>query len=488
MERYPPAIGKVQTLPVCPPFSVAARRQAVFCGWASVLPLPAQEILRMNGGVEINNSNDASGNGLGLFRATGIYVGAILGSGVLVLPAIAAKEAGPASLLAWAVLLVFCIPVAFSFAEMSRQQPDAGGIAHFVKRAFGRRASVVAGYLFYFSIPFGAPATAVIGGNYIAHAVGGGREAAVLAAAVILLAAFASNAVGIRVSSRMQLALMVLLVGLLALAVVLAAPHAKAENFQPFAPHGYWAVGGAASLLFFCFAGWEAVSHLAGEFRNPGRDLRRATWLTLIVVGAVYIGVVAASVAVLGPELPATAVPVAALLENGLGSLAAPLTAVAAAVLTFGPINTFVAGASRLGASLASDGVLPPALARGAGRGQVPAGSLATLAVLTLLSFAAAIAGLTDMQFQIGAASACFTAVTAFGLAAGIRLLQPRTVAWYGVIVAAAVMVAVLLFSGWALAVPLALAAAAVGVGRRFGRSPAPEAAPLGQPKAAARL
>ena len=215
---------------------------AVFCGWPSVLPLPAPETLRLNGGVEINKSNSdsssasGSGNGLGLFRATGIYVGAILGSGVLVLPAIAAKEAGPASLLAWAVLLVFCIPVAFSFAEMSRQQPDAGGIAHFVKRAFGRRASVVAGYLFYFSIPFGAPATAVIGGNYIAHAVGGGRETAVLAAAVILLAAFASNAVGIRVSSRMQLALMVLLVGLLVLAVVLAAPHAKGGKFPTLRP------------------------------------------------------------------------------------------------------------------------------------------------------------------------------------------------------------------------------------------------------------
>ena len=61
--------------------------------------------------------------------------------------------------------------------------------------------------------------------------------------------------------------------------------------------------------------------------------------------------------------------PIAQLLEKGLGGLAAPLTAVAAAVLTFGPINTFVAGASRLGASLASDGVLPRALARGAGRG-----------------------------------------------------------------------------------------------------------------------
>ncbi|MDI3212163.1 amino acid permease [Arthrobacter sp. AL12] len=173
--------------------------------------------------------------------------------------------------------------MAFSFAEMSRQQPDAGGIAHFVARACGRRASAVAGYLFYFAIPFGAPATAVIGGNYIAHALGGGRGTALAAAGLLLTAAFAGNAVGIRMSSGIQLVLMVLLVGLLALA--LAAPYARAENFEPFAPHGYWAVGGVASLLFFCFAGWEAVTRLAGEFRHPERDLKRATWLTLVVVG-----------------------------------------------------------------------------------------------------------------------------------------------------------------------------------------------------------
>ncbi|MET1021700.1 MAG: APC family permease [Arthrobacter sp.] len=431
------------------------------------------------------NINSSKRAGLGLFRATGIYVGAILGSGILVLPAIAAKEAGPASLLAWSLLLVFCTPVAFSFAEMSRQQPDAGGIAHFVTRAYGRRASAVAGYLFYFAIPFGAPATAVIGGNYISHALGGGRTTALAAAALLLAAAFASNAVGIRMSSGIQLVLMVLLVGLLALAVALAAPFARAENFEPFAPHGYWAVGGVASLLFFCFAGWEAVTHLAGEFRNPERDLRRATWLTLVVVGVVYIGVVAASVAVLGPALPGSEVPIAQLLEKGLGDLAAPMTAVAAAVLTFGPINTFVAGASRLGASLASDGVLPRSLARGAGPGRVPAASLGLLAGMTFLSFGAAAAGLSNMQFQIGAASACFTAVTAFGLVAGIRLLPARTPPWYGVIVAALVMMIVLLFSGWALAVPLGLAAGALWAARPA-RAAGWRTRPVGRAKTAA--
>ncbi|WOH18211.1 amino acid permease [Paenarthrobacter sp. GOM3] len=412
----------------------------------------------------------ANSSRLGLFRATGIYVGAILGSGVLVLPAIAAQVAGPASILAWGLLLVFCTPVAFSFAEMSRQQPDAGGIATFVTRAFGHRASAVAGYLFYFAIPFGAPATAVIGGEYIAHAMGGGRETALIAAGLILAAGFLSNAVGIRVSSKLQLLLMVLLVALLAFAVAVAGPYARVENFEPFAPHGYWAVGGAASLLFFCFAGWEAVTHLAGEFRNPERDLKRATWLTLVVVGVVYIGLVAACVAVLGPALAGSSVPVAELLAKGLGPAAAPVTAVAAAVLTFGPLNTFVAGASKLGARLASDGVLPRALARGAGPGEVPSVSLGVLGMLASISFALAATGLLSMEFQIGAASACFTAVTAFGLAAGVVLLRRGTPAWYGVIVAAVVMLVVLVFSGWALLVPAGLGVAALAAWRVRGK------------------
>ena len=222
--------------------------------WPSVLPLLAGAVLRMIRGVKTNGSKQA---GLGLFRATGIYVGAILGSGILVLPAIAAKEAGPASLLAWALLLVFCTPVAFSFAEMSRQQPDAGGIAHFVTRAYGRRASAVAGYLFYFAIPFGAPAAAVNGGSYIAHALGGGRGTALAAAGLLPTVAFAGNAVGIRMSSGIQLVLMVLLVGQSALLLLrrLGGGHASRGRIPPPRPG-------------------PQTGHLA----HPGRSRRGLPW------------------------------------------------------------------------------------------------------------------------------------------------------------------------------------------------------------------
>lgn len=96
--------------------------------------------------------------------------------------------------------------------------------------------------------------------------------------------------------------------------------------------------------------------------------------------------------------------------------------------------------------------------------------SLGVLGMLASISFALAATGLLSMEFQIGAASACFTAVTAFGLAAGVVLLRRGTPAWYGVIVAAVVMLVVLVFSGWALLVPAGLGVAALAAWRVRGK------------------
>ena len=116
---------------------------------------------------------------IGVAQGTAIYVGAILGAGLLALPALAAEVAGPASVLAWGLLLLLCVPVAATFAALGSRYPDGGGIATFVYKAFGRRASAVVGYWFYFAWPVGGPATAYVGGLYIADALGGGTRTAV---------------------------------------------------------------------------------------------------------------------------------------------------------------------------------------------------------------------------------------------------------------------------------------------------------------------
>ncbi len=423
---------------------------------------------------------------VGLGQGTAIYVGAILGAGILALPSLAAEQAGPASVLAWGLLLLLCVPVAATFAALGARYPDGGGIATFVSKAFGRRTSAVVGYWFYFALPAGAPATAYVGGQYIAHALGGGERQTILIAAVLLIAALATNTVGLKISARVQLILVGLLAVLLMVACVAALSAADTKNLTPFAPHGYPAIGQAASLLFFSFAGWEAVTHLSGEFRNPARDLRRVTALTLVIIAVLYIGLALTSVLVLGPSLADTSVPLSALLEVSVGGAAAAVTATLAAMLTLGTMNAYLAGASRLGAALARDGALPLWLAKGNAPGEVPRRSLGLLAVLAAAVSVIAVVAEAELGHIMLAASACFLAVTVAGLIAGIKLLPGGRPVWWGAVFAAVAMGAVLLFSGLFLAVPLALALIAMLYTRSTRPTPDAGTPPLGRESAPA--
>ena len=85
------------------------------------------------------------------------------------------------------------------------------------------------------------------------------------------------------------------------------------------APHGWGAVAPAMAVLVWGFAGWEAMTSLAGEFRRPARDVPRATVIALIVVGTLYLAVSATSLATLGPATATTEAPLAELLAIGLG-------------------------------------------------------------------------------------------------------------------------------------------------------------------------
>ncbi|WP_310727537.1 APC family permease [Streptomyces sp. N2A] len=389
--------------------------------------------------------------------------GAVLGPGVLTLPSLAAAAAGPASLLAWVVLLAMCVPVAASFAALGARFPDGGGVATYVHRAIGPRAAAVVGWWFYGAVPIGVVSAAWIGGKYVAGAVGWGEAGAAGVAGVVLAGSLASNAVGLRMSGRVQLLLGGLLAAVLLCAVVAAAPGVSAGNFTPFLPGGWSSVGSAASVLFFAFAGWEAASHLAGEFADPVRDLPRVTRRTLAVITVLYLGLAVTTIGALGPDAARTDTPLTELLARSVGAAARPMAAAAALFLTFGAVNSYLAGASRLGAALGRDGAAPRWLAKGGAPGQVPRRSLAVLGAAAVGLAVVAGAGDADLDVLMRATATCLAAVTLAGLAAALVLLPRRTPLWCGVAASAVLTAAVLVFSGRLLVIPLVLAGAALG-------------------------
>jgi len=346
-------------------------------------------------------------------QGTALSVGAVLGTGVISMPALAAGVAGPASLVAWLALIVLSAPLALTFAALGARHPDGGGVSTYVRLAFGARAAAAVGWIFYFAVPLGAPAAAAFAGGYVAGVLGGGRTTVLGTFLLVMAVVFTMNWFGLRISGRAQLILAGTLAALLLVTVITALPHADPGNLRPFAPHGLAGIGAAAAILVWGFAGWEAVSSLSGDYRDPRRDVPRATVIAVVVVGVLYLSVAATSVLVLGPALGASQAPLADLLAAGVGGPVRQITAVVAVLLTIGAVNAYLAGASRLGVALARDGALP---ARAVG---TPRKSLAFVTAGGLLSVLLPFDFHTMMLLVTG----CFTLVYVLGTAAAVRLL-----------------------------------------------------------------
>ena len=317
--------------------------------------------------------------GLGVIRGSGLYVGALIGPGLLLVPALAVQAAGPASIVAWAALLVLSAPLAITFAALAVRHPVAGGVSEYVRAGLGDTAAAVTGGWFVAAMLLGGPTVSLIGGFYVADLTGSGTAVAAAVGALIFATVLVANALGLRFSSGFQLGLSSVLIVVVGIAIVVALPSRAGENWTPFAPHGWWAVGTAANILIWLFVGWEAVAQLAGDFRRPHIDLPRAIALSFGVVAVLYVGLAVATIGVTSGS--DSRVPLADLVSVGFGGAGRDATAFLAVALTMGTMNVYLGGAAKLAAALAADGVLPRWLAAGARR-SVPRRPLALIAAV----------------------------------------------------------------------------------------------------------
>ncbi len=395
---------------------------------------------------------------LSVFRGTALYVGALLGPGLLLLPGLAARAAGPASILAWAGLLVVSALLAVVFATLGRAHPDARGVAGYTAAGLGPAAGRVVSWCFLAGVVGGAPVVCLIGASYVTGVTGGGLLARCAVGAALLLVALTLTLGGMRASSTAQLVLVTLLIVIIAVAVAGSAPAARAGHWTPFAPHGWGAIGRAAAVLMLSFAGWEAVAPLTARFRDPGRQLPRVIGAAFGVTAVLYLALAVTTIAVLGPAA-ATDVPLADLLVRAAGETGRVAAAVAAVVLTLGAVNAYLSGAAALARQLAGE-------AGGAECGRagtwpfLAASALAGLVVIGL--YAAGLVGTTQL---IGLPTTLFLVVYLGCTVSAARTLRGWTRG--AAVVSALAVLVVLAFCGWPLAVAAAVTGAAVVTRRR---------------------
>ena len=402
-------------------------------------------------------------------RGAALYIGALVGPGLLLVPSLAVKSAGPASIVAWAALLLLAAPLAITFAALGIRHPVAGGVSAYVREGFGETAAAVTGAWFMTAVVFGGPAVALIGGYYVADLTGSGTGVAVVVGLTMYAVVLTANAAGLRLSSGFQLALSAVLVAVVAVAVAVALPTRATDNWTPFAPHGWWAVGTAANILIWLFIGWEAMAQLAGEFRDPSRDLPRAMALAFAVITVLYAGLAVATIVTAATR--DSRVPLADLIAVGFGHAGRDATAVLAVALTMGTMNVYTGAAAKLAAALAAERALPAWLAGDAHR-SIPRRPLLALGASAAVLLAGLAAGISSTSDLIRATAACFIVVYVFALASAARMLTGRL--RMAAIVALAPICVVAVFSEWFLVVPGVAAALVLAIrlrdARRSGR------------------
>jgi amino acid efflux transporter len=389
-----------------------------------------------------------------LRHAVALYVSSVLGSGVLVLPGLAARIAGPASLAAWAFLCLASYPFAWTFASLSARNPESGGVYSFAREAFGRHAAAAAGWLFGLWYIAGAPAVTLIAASYLGYAFPLSRLDVHLVACAVIVVPYVINLRGIVFSNRVQLGIVAAIIALLVLAVAFSVPAVRSSSFSPFLPSGLLPVGTAAALIFWSFLGYENVSNVAEEFKDPKRDFQRSVLLSVVLIGALYFSVALVTVGTRAYEAGGSVAPFAALFERVLGRFGAAGTAILAVVIIFATVNAYTAGMSRVALAVARDGALPSVFARVNARTGAPSGSLTLLTILSLLVLTAYYLLDVDLQTALLIPSGAAVLVYVIGSGAGIRLLRAtgarRVLPWMSLVIS----VAVLPFVG-----PLALAA-----------------------------
>ncbi|HEY3871156.1 MAG TPA: APC family permease [Actinocrinis sp.] len=291
---------------------------------------------------------------LSIPRGVALYVGALLGPGLLMLPGLASELAGPASILAWAGLLAVSGLFAVVFTALGTRLPGGGGVIAYAAAGLGRRAGRAVGWCFLTAVVLGAPVVCLIGAGYVTALTGAGRGTTALVAALLLSGVTALTLAGARIGTAVQMALIGLLLAVIVVAVAGSAPSARAAHWTPFAPHGWTAVGGAASVLMLSFVGWEAVAPLTRRLPNPQRTLPRITAASFAVTAVIYLALAATVIAVLGPRANGP-VPVADLLRVAVGAAGPAIAAGAAALLTLATVNAYLTGAAALAAHLRSE-------------------------------------------------------------------------------------------------------------------------------------
>ena len=336
---------------------------------------------------------------LGLFDATMIVMGGIVGSGIFINPSVVARHVGTPGLIlaAWAIGGAIALAGAFVYAELAALRPAVGGQYAYLREAFNPCVAFLYGWALLLVIQSGGMAAVAVTFAHYARELFAVPLGVGAVATVVLAALTVVNCLGVRAGASLQSALMVIkivaIVGLIVAGAFFAPAAAAAPaSREGAAPAGLVAAMGAALVpVLFAYGGWQTSSFVAGELKRPERDLPRGLLLGVVGVIILYVAVSAVCLRVLGPHgLAATTTPASEVMRRALGEAGARAIAVGIAISTLGFLSQSMLTAPRVYYAMARDGLFFRSVARVHPKTRVP---MAAIALQGLLAVVIALSG-----------------------------------------------------------------------------------------------
>jgi amino acid transporter/mannitol/fructose-specific phosphotransferase system IIA component (Ntr-type) len=357
---------------------------------------------------------------LGAVGVFAVAAGAMISSGLFVLPAIGYARVGPGIFLCYFLAALLLLPSVFSKAELMTAMPKAGGTYYFIDRSLGPGFGTVGGVAAWGELAFKS-AFALLGigvlAAYVWPEMGEWEIKAVACGFCVLFAVL--NLVGVKQTGRVQIVLVVVLLCLLVGYVAGGIGAVSAARYRPLLPGGWNSLLIGTAMVFISFGGVTKVATLGEEVRRPKRDLLVGMFAACLVVGLLYVLAVFVTVGLL-PEWR-TLAPLSEAAGTLWGRPGAFLLGVAAffAFATTG--NAGILAASRTVMAMSQDDLLPPALSALSKRRGTP-----VAAVLLTSAFMLAAILLLDLQLFIKAASAMKLLLFMFTMLSVVLMRESR--------------------------------------------------------------
>jgi amino acid transporter/nucleotide-binding universal stress UspA family protein len=329
---------------------------------------------------------------LGLFDATMIGVGAMIGAGIFVLTGIAAGVSGPASILAFALNGAVTLLTAFAYAELASAIPRAGGGYSYVRLAFPGAMGFISGWMLWFAYTVACSLYALGFAGYFwevfhkyvpaltEHLFGAAGSYLPIAVVTIGIGFIflRLNIRGAQVTGQAENALTLAKIAVLAIFIayglkkILGAPVEAASSFTPFFPLGAGGVVVAMGLTFIAFEGYDLIATVAEEIKQPEKNIPRATFIALAVTITIYLLILFVSLGAIRVDdftsweflgqYGETAIVRAA--EQFMPAFGVAIIVLGGLLSTMSALNATILAASRVAFSMARDRWLPKDIAR----------------------------------------------------------------------------------------------------------------------------